>query len=100
MDRVDFTAMSVVMKFSGFANGEPSPYDDKYLVYFGMPTAYGPDEADLEVTSNVSQAKRFEDLGAARAEWMRVDLRYQTRADGKPNRPLTALNIVLHKVPA
>jgi hypothetical protein len=55
---------------------------------------HGYDGGKLEVTENEQEAEQFEDIAAAFAKWNTVAPEpYHIRADGKPNKPLTAFSI-------
>jgi hypothetical protein len=48
---------------------------------------------EVKFTNELGWAKRFADLQEALTFTRQVPRRQPTRADGKPNRPLTALNL-------
>ncbi len=88
----------LVVKIIGLVNGEPTSFDGKYLKeYDPSRDGKGPNGEELRahivVTEDRAKAKKFKDVAAFRELWMRIDPRQPYRADGKPNRPLTAFNV-------
>lgn len=75
-----------VMRIVGLATGDPSPFDGEYVV------AYDHDTRKLDTTPNVADATLFT-IDAATEMWTMVDPKEPRRADGKPNRPLTAFTV-------
>lgn len=88
--------MSGVIKIHGLINGEPTAFDGQYVVeYDAGRNGYDPLSgremfAYLVTTPIRAEATRFEDPLEV---WRRIDPRMPTRADGRPNRPLTAFTI-------
>lgn len=78
-----------VIKAVGYANGEPCPFAGQYLV------SYDPDAPAADFAWDKDKAKRFPDLEAALAEWNQVCGTDPVREDGKPNKPLTAITVVI-----
>jgi hypothetical protein len=79
-----------IMRIIGRIDGEPTPYDNRYVLTYDASGAGGP---ELEVTDNPALALR---LPAAEMWdlWKSVDRNHPVRPwDGKPNRPLTAYTI-------
>jgi hypothetical protein len=67
------------------------------------PEWFDPDISDARAvmatfTDDLSKAKRFSDAAAAMQEWKRVRTVDPVRADGRPNRPLTALTVSIEKL--
>ncbi len=64
--------------------------------------AYDPDYANgigrADWTPDKAQAKRFPDFPAALSEWKRESKVRPLRADGRPNRPLSAFSITFETV--
>lgn len=90
--------MSVLLQCFGLAGielngtGAPSPVG-KFLKDFD-PDAYG--GAGLATwTDDQAQAKQFFSAADAMLEWKRQSTVQPLRADGKPNRPLTAYSVTL-----
>jgi len=81
----------VVMKMEGFADGRRSPVDGMYLKYFDH-EAHGGTGAG-EFTVNKVEAMVFKDHGTAFEFWTKVPKCKPLRADGKPNKPLTASTV-------
>jgi hypothetical protein len=86
--------------------------DDGYVLYLpdqgGWLAEYDPDGGDPKVayptgtyavTSELAHALRFPDAAGALACWQRQSLRTPLRPDGKPNRPLSALTVVVQPTP-
>lgn len=81
--------MSCVIQLIETAAGEPTEFDGQYVRYYD-PTYVHPEGYDggiLEVTPDPKQAMQFPNVEAAMEKWRQP---YGVRADGKPNRPLTA----------
>jgi hypothetical protein len=62
------------------------------------PDAYG-GQGYVEFTSDIREAKRFFDVAAALAFLRTQSVVRPLRPDGKPNRPLTAYNVAVERVP-
>ena len=89
--------MSCAILLVGTVDGELTEFDGKYLKAYD-PTYVHPDGYDggiLEVTSNLREAMRFPNLRAALETYRQS---FGTRADGQPNRPLTAWTITFVNV--
>ena len=72
----------------GLASGAPCPEAGQYLKSF---TPGGPgNRGYLVTTPDVAKALRFASIGDAHTFWRQA---HGIRADGKPNRPLTAFTI-------
>lgn len=88
--------MSYVIKALEFANGSPCPHAGKYLHSFDFDAldgiGYGTFVRDAE------SAMAFETKQSAFAFWKTTSKVRPTRADGQPNRPLTALSAEIVEV--
>lgn len=80
--------MAYVMFVHGLATGEPL---NAFLAAFDVDAMDGIGSARL--TGDIQQALRFPDHSAVIDAWMRQSTVRPLRADGKPNRPLTAYTI-------
>lgn len=84
--------MATLMKIEGLVIGAASPYDGEYVKEWD-PGRGEPGEAWLVTTRNPAEAKHYARAAEALDDYERVDPRQPTRADGQPNRPLTAFSI-------
>lgn len=82
--------MATVMKLCGDAHGRALAKDGWYLEDFDFEAHDG--LGLITMTPRISEAKRFEDFGAAIAFWRTSPVCKPLREDGKPNRPLTSTN--------
>lgn len=80
----------IVMQLQGLPNGGSTPWDGQYLKDFDFEAFDG--RGNIVTTPNVGEAKRFADMAEAMAFRNTVPTRFPRRADGMPNRPLTATN--------
>lgn len=81
-----------VIRCGGFANDRPCPVLGQYLKSFDPD---GDPERGLSVwTPDIQQAQRFKTAGEAFRFWKQVRKSEPVRPDGKPNRPLTAFNVM------
>jgi hypothetical protein len=91
--------VTCVIRLIATEAGFPTEYDGQYVKRYD-PTyvhpVYGYDGGILEVTSDLREAQRYADAGAALAAWARP---YGVREDGQPNRPLTAWTIEVEPLP-
>ncbi len=78
----------VVMVLRGQANGQPTPFDGQFLKSFDHEAFDGAGDADF--TPGWEEALRFPNLAAALEFRNRSPNCKPRRADGLPNRPLTA----------
>jgi hypothetical protein len=64
---------------------------------------YDPDayegHGEVVATMDPADAMRFADTAAAMEEWKRPSTVRPTRADGEPNRPLSALTVSIEELP-
>lgn len=83
--------MSRILQIIGLASGWPSGADGQYV------KGYTPDghdgQGDLVLTRHRGQARRYPSTQEAMAELRRVSATHPLRADGKPNRPLSAFSV-------
>lgn len=89
--------MATVIKAIGYASGAPCHFAGQYLEWYD-PDVSNPLNQMAGFTSDPAKAKRFADAGAAMAEWNRVRSVDPVRPDGKPNKPLTAITVVLETI--
>jgi hypothetical protein len=101
----------VVLQVWGLADGTPlTPFDGKYVSRY-EPEKWTPEETVgsldelckkigdwLSVVDKPEDALHFENVGDATTFWRRP-LESVRPFDGKPNRPLTAFNIAIVRVP-
>lgn len=83
--------MTAVIKAVGFANGQFCPHGGQWLSSFDREAFNGQGHATF--TSDPDLALRFPSFGEAFAFWNQQSKSRPTRADGKPNKPLTALTV-------
>jgi hypothetical protein len=76
-----------------FANGVPCPHEGQYLKDFDFEAHDGRGEGSF--TSNMVEAKLFDSPVEAMEYWKTQSKAKPFREDGKPNRPLTALTIMV-----
>lgn len=82
----------VIIRLRGLANGAPHELDGQYVVRYDPCPFVEPDGQPsvlLDTTADVVKAKRYPDLTAAVREYRAVG---GIRADGLPDRPMTAFN--------
>lgn len=65
--------------------------------YDGPEDVHG--ERQIVVTTKKEDAKRFDSMLAATTFWTQTSETVPIREDGKPNRPLTGLTVLIEKVP-
>lgn len=88
--------MKSVVKIIGAADGMTrTPFDGKYVVDWNPHVLYG--ELFIQTTDKESEARIFEDAKEALDEWQAISELDPLRPDGRPNRPLTAVHIVVLK---
>lgn len=84
--------MSCIIRLVSTVAGVATEFDAKYVKKYD-PTYVRPEGYDggiLEVTADPKEALRFPDFEAAMTAYRQA---FGTRADGQPNRPLTAWSI-------
>lgn len=62
-----------------------------YLASFDLEANEG--RGEIVLTVDLAEAMRFENAGEAAETWRGQSVTVPVRADGKPNRPLTALTV-------
>jgi hypothetical protein len=85
--------MKTVILAVGFANGEPCPHSNQWLASFDHEAFGG--QGHGVFTKDPDFAMRFPDAAAAMAFWGRQSITKPRRPDGRPNKPLTALTVVI-----
>jgi hypothetical protein len=80
--------MPAVIRVIAFANGVPCPIAGQYLESFDFNAYRGRGFGTFVIDPR--QAKHFASKAAAMVYWRTVSSKYPVRADGQPNRPLTA----------
>jgi len=82
-----------VIKVVGFARYDlPCAFAGQYLEFYD-PDIPDPREQMAGFTPDLAKAKKFKSPGDALNEWHRVRTVDPVRADGRPNKPLTALTV-------
>jgi hypothetical protein len=84
-----------LMRVLGWANGDPCPVAGQYLQSFDFEADNGRGWA--EFTDDPRRAMVFQDAALAAMFWRHQSRKFPLRADGQPNRPLTATNIEIVK---
>lgn len=83
----------MTIRIVGLLTGEDTPFDGKYVKSYD-PTfeleGHPYDGGILEVTDDIREAMVFTDMSAAIAKYRQS---HGIRADGQPNRPLTAWSV-------
>ena len=87
--------MPVIMQIVGFANLEPCKVAGMYV--YDVQVQLIPNESWLRVTRYPDKAYVWEDAIAALAAWKEVLQSQPIRQDGRPNRPMTALSVILER---
>lgn len=89
--------MTVVLVALGFADdATPCPHEGQYLKAFDFDAHGGVGFG--EFTRDIAKARKFKDAGEAMEFWRTISTVRPRRADGEPNRPLTALSVELRHV--
>lgn len=91
--------IAYVIKAEGYGRSDVAcDFAGQYLAWYDpdLPDAR---QAMARFTTDPAQAKRFPDAAAALEEWRRVRTVDPVRADGQPNRPLTALTVSIVRAP-
>jgi hypothetical protein len=85
--------MKTVILAVGFADKTPCPHANQWLESFDHDAYDG--QGYGEFTFDPDRAMRFADTIEAMEFWRKQSTVRPLRSDGKPNRPLTALTIVV-----
>ena len=85
--------MTCVIRAVAFANGIPCPHAGEWIEAFDHDAHDG--EGFGVFTDRIEYARRFADGAEALAFWNRQSQVRPLRPDGEPNKPLTALTIVI-----
>lgn len=85
--------MSYVIRCVGWASGKSSQHDGKLLRSYNP--EFGSGRGLAMWTANPDLAMKFDDQAEAFALWLTVPTSAPLRADGKPNKPLTAFSIMV-----
>lgn len=92
-----------IIQIIGLVTGERTPFDSQFVVDYdaSQPDSSGAvDSCHLVTTPNLDEATRYS-VEEAFELWRAVDRRNPVRGgDRKPNRPLTAFNILFLDAPA
>jgi hypothetical protein len=94
----------VVIRLLGQINGAPTPYDGLYLMKYqvgieGVDPHGARMSALVEATSSLALARKFKTSAEAVECYRQIDPRIPHRADGRPNRPLTAFTVSIETLP-
>jgi hypothetical protein len=85
-----------VIRAVAFANGQPCPHTDELLESFDHDACGG--RGYGEFTTRPSKAKHFASYNKALQFWAKCSTVKPVREDGWPNRPLTALTVVIESL--
>lgn len=85
--------MAVTVKIVNAADGSETIHDGRYVVEWDSNVPYG----TLSISSSISlfSARIFNDSSEALIEWNSVSNVEPLRPDGEPNKPLTAVSILV-----
>lgn len=86
-----------VIRIIGLVVGEPTEHDGRYLVDYDPSSPIHPRWIHLVTSASLHDAKRMT-YEEALDVWRATDKRNPVRADGRPNRPLTAFTVEILKV--
>lgn len=86
----------IALKVVGMPSGVPSPFDDLYIKEFDFEYNNGMGRAGL--TPDIEDALHFDNMDEAMEFYLRQPECNPIRDDGRPNRPITATNILFDKV--
>lgn len=84
--------MTVVLRILGPAGVAAMPVPGAYYVK-SLDVDANDGRGSVVTTSNLDEAVRFADAGAALEFWQRQSTVRPVRPDGKPNRPLTSYHV-------
>jgi hypothetical protein len=84
----------ITIKLIGLLNGEPSPYDNLFLVDYDPTPIWDGHQPyiHLELAERREDARQFATLEEA-IRFYRMESTAGPRPDGQPNRPLTAFTV-------
>jgi len=88
--------MKTVLQVQGLPDGSPTPVDGEYLKFFDFEFDNGRGRG--EFTTDINTALQFDDMEAALAFYKTQPKCKPLRWDGRPNRPLTATNVLFEPV--
>lgn len=86
-----------IIKIIGFANGQHCPFSGSYVRSFDFEAFDGLGHGVF--TREPRLATKFKNIGEAWEFWKRQSNGKPFRADGKPNRPLTATSVEILEEP-
>jgi hypothetical protein len=84
-----------VIRAIAFANGTHCPHADQWLESFDHEAFNG--RGHGEFTSDIADAMHFATSAEAFQFWGKQSSKRPRRPDGKPNKPLTALTVVIEE---
>lgn len=85
---------SVVIKIVGRADRIPNLADGEWLMDFDNEFDGG--RGSIQTTSDIHQAKKFENVAEALRTWKQQSVTNPIRPDGEFNRPLTAFTVEIN----
>lgn len=80
-----------VIRAIGFANGMHCPHEGQFLKKADFEAFGG--QGHMTFTDDITKALKFASAGDALIFWQTTSKTKPKRADGRPNRPLTALTV-------
>jgi hypothetical protein len=83
--------MTAVVRIVAPADGSVHRHNGRWVARWNAHTPVG--TCAIETTADRTHAKRFKSADDAERQWRTVSNREPVRADGQPNRPLTAFSI-------
>lgn len=88
----------VVVQVLGAVNGVATRHDDEFVVSWNPHTIFGC--CDIETTPDKKRARVFANISEVFSELRTVsNVQPRRPTDGKPNRPLTGLHVMIEGVP-
>ena len=90
----------------GLHSGRPSPFDHQWVTRYDPQYIHPEDPLQydggiLETSPRAGDAMLFDDAAAAFEKWREVSPEpFNVRADGRPNRPLTAYTVGVLPIPS
>jgi hypothetical protein len=88
--------MSAVIRAIGFANGTPCPHRGEWVKSFEHDAHGG--QGFAVFTDDIDDAMRFGTKAAALQFWSQQSTVQPLRPDGKPNKPMTALTVMIEEL--